>query len=84
MPDTSILEKMTPLLREVFFDDDLVARPDMTAEQVHGWDSLGHVRLLAEVEMTFSIRFDATEVASLRSVGDLVDLIERKCQSRTS
>lgn len=83
MEQASIIERITPLLREVFYDDDLVAHPAMTASQVQGWDSLGHVRLLVEVERAFSIRFSATEISSLRSVGDLAALIESKCQSES-
>jgi len=78
MTNTLIIEKLTPILREVFYDDDIVAVPQMTASQVNGWDSLGHVRLLVEIERAFDVRFDATEISTLKSVGDLADLIERK------
>jgi acyl carrier protein len=78
MTDASIFDRLTPLLRDVFYDDDLVATPVMTAGEVSGWDSLGHVRLLVEVEREFSIRFSATEVSTLRNLGQLADLIERK------
>ena len=78
MTNPAILEKLTPLLRDVFYDEELVATPDLTAQKVHGWDSLGHVRLLAEVELAFAVRFNAMEISSLRNVGQLVELIEKK------
>jgi acyl carrier protein len=78
MTDVSIFERLTPLLRDVFDDDDIVATPELTAQKVGGWDSLGNVRLFLEIEKEFSVRFSATEIISLKNVGQLVDLIEKK------
>jgi acyl carrier protein len=79
--DSSILARMTPLLRDVFDDDDLVATSELTARKVPGWDSLGNVRLFLEVEREFSLHFSAMEMTSLKNVGQLADLIERKLQA---
>jgi acyl carrier protein len=81
MTDASIFEKLTCLLREVFDRDDIVATPDLTAQRVDGWDSLGNVRLFVEIERAFSIRFSATEIGSLKNVGQLAELIGRKTHS---
>ena len=69
---------MTPLLRDVFDNDDLVATPELTAKMVEGWDSLGNVRLFLEIEKAFAVRFSATEITSLKNVGQLADLVEKK------
>lgn len=66
------------IFRDFFDDDSLVLRPDMTARDVDGWDSLAHVRLLLSIERKFQIKFSAPEVGDLRSVGDLASLIARK------
>jgi acyl carrier protein len=66
------------IFRELFDDDNLTLRPDMTARDVDGWDSLAHVRLLLTIERKFHIKFSAPEVGGLRSVGDLVSLVARK------
>lgn len=78
MADASVFERLTPLLRDVFDDDNLVATPELTARQVNGWDSLGNVRLFLEIETAFSVRFSATEISSLKNVGQLADLIAKK------
>ncbi len=80
MAAASVFEKLTPLLRDVFDDDDVVATPELTAKAVDGWDSLGNVRLFLEVEKAFAVRFSATEITSLKNVGQLADLIEKKTQ----
>ena len=84
MTDASIFERLTPLLRDVFDDDDLVATPELVAHKVDGWDSLGNVRLFLEIEKAFSVRFSATEITSLKNVGQLAELIEEKTQRTVS
>jgi acyl carrier protein len=80
MMDAALFERLTPLLRDVFDDDDLVATPELTAHKVDGWDSLGNVRLFLEIEKVFSVRFSATEITALKNVGQLAELIEKKTQ----
>jgi acyl carrier protein len=62
----------------VFDDDSLEITPATTAEDVDRWDSLMHVTLMVNVEKTFNLRFTSREVASLKNVGELVALIERR------
>jgi acyl carrier protein len=78
MTDAHIFERLTSVLRDVFDNDDVVATPDLTAAKVNNWDSLGNVRLFLEIEKVFSLRFSATEIASLKNVGQLAELISRK------
>lgn len=70
--------KLTPLLREVFDDEALVAEPGLTARKVSGWDSLGNIRLFLQIEQTFSLHFSTNEITALRNVEELADLIEEK------
>ena len=78
MSETSVLDRLTSVLRDVFDNDEVVATPDLTAQKVDGWDSLGNIRLFIEIERVFSIRFSAMETTSLKNVGELVAVIEKK------
>ena len=62
----SIYDRLTEILRDVFDDDTLVARPDLTADQVDGWDSFAHLRLIFAVEKAYGVDFAASQIASLR------------------
>lgn len=73
-----ILARLNEVFQEVFDDEDLTVSRETTAPDVEGWDSLMHVRLVINVEKAFGVRFSSTEVAALKNVGDLVDLIETK------
>jgi acyl carrier protein len=61
----------------------LVLRRELTARDVPGWDSLFNVTLIVAVEQHYKIRVFLGELDKLRSVGDLIDLIERKVAART-
>jgi len=69
---------MTAILREVFEDDALEATPQLTADDVDGWDSLNHIRLMLAVQKRFGVKFSAAEVGKLGNVGDLVALVRAK------
>lgn len=70
--------KLNKIFCEVFDDEELVIRPEMTADDVDGWDSLSHVNLILAVEYSFNIRFSQKELLSFRNVGDLLKCIEKK------
>jgi acyl carrier protein len=69
---------LTEVFQDVFNDDTLVLRPDLSAENVEGWDSLTHIRLLVTIERTFKIKFTVTEVGELKNVGELMNLVQAK------
>lgn len=74
-------EVLGDIFREFFDDDSLILRPDTTARDVDGWDSMAHVRLLLTIERKFHIKFSASDIGALQTVGDLVRLIARKTKT---
>ena len=64
-------EDLNKVFRRVFDDDTLVIKPEMTAKDVEGWDSLSHVNLILAVEQTFKIRFSTKELLTFKNIGQL-------------
>ena len=62
----------------VFDDDTIQIYPEMTANDVDGWDSLSHVNLITTIEAKFNIHFSQKELLKQRNVGNLIDDIDRK------
>lgn len=58
--------------------EDLELRPEMTANDVEGWDSITHVMIVVAVEKKFSVKFAAAEIQKLKNVGELAALVESK------
>jgi acyl carrier protein len=73
-----ILTRLTSIFREVFDDDELVLKPELTANDVDGWDSLVHIRLILSVHKAFGVKFSAVEMNRLKNVGDLIALTKHK------
>jgi acyl carrier protein len=78
MNEVEVLDTLTGIFRQVFEDASLVARPELTAQDVKKWDSLSHVDMIVMVEEAFGIRISTREVASLKNVGDLVRVVLSK------
>jgi acyl carrier protein len=78
MNEPEIQQKLTETFREVFDDDSIVLRPDLTAKDIDGWDSLTHVRLMLSIERTLGVHFPSHEITGLKTVGDLMRLAALK------
>jgi acyl carrier protein len=77
-PHEAIYEKLSSILRDVFDDDTIIATPELTAADVLGWDSFAHLRVIFTVEKVFGVSFSASQMSSLKNVGDLAALIDSK------
>jgi len=73
-----LLERLNSIFCEVFDDDDIRITPEITANDVDGWDSLSHVNLIVTIESKFNIRFSQKELLTFKNVGDLLNCIHSK------
>jgi acyl carrier protein len=78
MTQDEIYAQLTDVFRAQFKNPDLQIAAEMTANDMQGWDSLAHIRLILGVEKSFGVKFKTAEVSSFRNVGDLVALIVQK------
>jgi acyl carrier protein len=79
---TSRMEALQEIFRDVLDDPALCIDRSSSALTVPGWDSLAHVRLVVAVEQQFKIKFALGELEQLKNVGEMLDLMERKIQSK--
>lgn len=78
MSKEQVLSRIQDVVREQLDDDDVVLEMDTVANDVEGWDSLAHVRIVIAVEEEFGVQFHTSEIVSLHNVGDLVNLVASK------
>jgi len=78
MEDAEIVERLTEIFRDVFDDDSIELRDEMTAADVEEWDSLNHINLIVAVEKSFRVKFTTQEVANLANVGEFIALLKSK------
>jgi acyl carrier protein len=83
MTDGEIYEQLTEIIRDVLMNFDLVLRPDLTANEVDGWNSFKMIEIIMAVESHFGLKVKSKELDDMENVGDLVTLI-RKAKSAES
>jgi acyl carrier protein len=80
MADT--MTRLTSVIRQVFDDDGINVRPETTAADIEGWDSINHVNLVLAVEREFKIRLSSSGIAGLKNVGELARLVDARMAAR--
>jgi acyl carrier protein len=59
-------------------EETCAVRDDMGFDDIPGWDSVGHMNLITELESRFGITLDMDEIIGLSSVGAVRALVVRK------
>jgi acyl carrier protein len=72
------MAELNELMRDVLDDDNIELTEATTAQDVQGWDSMSHIRLVVSIENRFKIKFTNAEVERLKNVGDLLKAINSK------
>jgi len=77
LSEVAISPKLTQIFREQLRIKELLVTPDMTQDDVAGWDSTAMVGIVMAIEEEFQFEFTPGELKGLRTAGDLAQLIER-------
>ena len=77
----NVHERLEQVFRDVFNDDSLVLRDEMTSHDVPSWDSVAHMNLMFTIESAFGIQFIGNELAEFKDIGELKRYLEAKSRS---
>jgi acyl carrier protein len=83
LSDSGIMAELTQILRDVLDAPDLIVRPQTTAAEVPGWDSMKHILIVMGVQEKFGIRLKPREIDRLNNVGDLAAVIAEHTGKQT-
>ena len=79
MSDTTyVLEKVQEAFKTAFGVDPQSVTLETKADDVPGWDSVGHLSLAATLEETFGISLDVDDVMEMENVSAIVRIISTK------
>lgn len=78
MNHSEILQTVTTIIQEVLELPDLNVTTETSAADVDEWDSMTHIQLIAAIEGKYKVRFALGELQSLKNVGDMIALIQKK------
>lgn len=79
----NVLSILNTIAAGVFEKPDLKLKTTDSPLEIDNWDSLTHVLLISAVENEFSIEFSFRDLAGIVTIGDLMNIIEKKI-SKTS
>lgn len=71
-------EKLKNLLMDVFLLDSDEFSYDMKREKISTWDSLGIVSMAVGIEEEFGYHFKPEEATAIRSVKDIIAILNTK------
>lgn len=77
MTREEIFEKLTPIARTIFENQDLVLVDDLSADNVPTWTSLAFMQFLTEIENQFGFKFKMMELFNLKTMGNIIASIEK-------
>lgn len=75
---TANIDKLKELMIDVFLIDPREFRMDLRRDEVETWDSLGVVSLAVGVQETFGYHLTQDEAISIKSIRDLVTILEAR------
>ncbi len=80
MSRQEIFDEVQLIFQTVFDDEELTISDSTNSDDIEDWDSLEHINLVVAMEKKFNLKFDIKEVGTLKDVGEMIDLIERRLQ----
>ncbi len=78
MEKEQIIKELEQIFKSVLEEDDLTISEDMETSDIQGWDSLAHINIIEEIEKHFNIHIAVGEIVVLKTIGDMVKLIQSK------
>ena len=80
MSNQDLLDRLRKVFVETLDNPDFGMEPDAKVGDVEGWDSFSHINLMLGIESEFGVEFDSDEIGSLRSVGQILEALERRLE----
>jgi acyl carrier protein len=77
MTEAELYPALTEIFRDVFMRD-ITLHPELTANDVPGWDSFKQIEIIVALEERYNVKFNTKELDSLHNVGDLVRVMAAK------
>lgn len=72
-------ERIIEIMKDVLEVQDIEV--NSTQETVENWNSLRHLNLVSELEDALDVEFDPAEIAEMKSVGLIAQVIRQKLES---
>jgi acyl carrier protein len=82
MNGEQIVKRLRDIFCDVFDNDGISLSREMTAADIPDWDSFNNINIMVAVEIAFGVKFGTAEIEQLQNVGDLIDTIGAKLETK--
>jgi len=73
-----VTSELNEVFRSVFDNPNIQISENTTSNDIVGWDSFSHMNLIIAIELHFNIEFTQSEAIEFKTVGELIQSIEKK------
>ena len=80
MDRNQIICKLNTIFQNIFDDNSISLTDETCSDDIEEWDSLEQINLIESIQDSFKIKFNFSEVYSIRNVGEIVDQIVKKVE----
>lgn len=78
MNKETVLNNLEIVFRNVLNNQNIVLKPEYTANDVDGWDSITNLYIVDAIEKEFNIKLSLDDILMSRDISDLCDAIITK------
>ena len=72
-----MLDKLRNAFVKAFGIESAKFSPDWTPDDVSGWDSLGHLRLVTAIEEQFGIQLEVDDIMEMDRVNKIIEILKK-------
>jgi acyl carrier protein len=82
MTESEIFSVVQTAIREETSSHDIVITKEMTADDVPGWDSLAHSRIVLSIEIAVGRPIDIYDTYNAATIGELIEVVRKAVDNR--
>lgn len=71
-------DKLRDIFVTLFDDKEFLLDPEVALRNIKNWDSLTLISLAVSIEKVFKVKFPAADVYAIRTIADVIKLLESK------
>jgi len=74
----TVLDQVRAVAADLFAMPPEAITPEASPDTIEQWDSMQHLNLMLDLEMTFGVKFTTKEQSEMLSIGAVAATVERK------
>lgn len=74
----TVFEQVRNIVSDLFLIPEEEVGPESSPDTIEMWDSMQHLNLVLAVEQTFGVQLSPADIAGMKNVGLIVELVKER------